>query len=79
MHGSKIENETLVLSQTRLSLQTESNKMADRQQLLQEFMSVTGANAERSQFYLEAAAWELHVRMFLLDYYFRFSSIVMTK
>eukprot|EP00112_Aurelia_sp_Birch-Aquarium-sp1_P012425 Seg2612.3 transcript_id=Seg2612.3/GoldUCD/mRNA.D3Y31 product="NSFL1 cofactor p47" protein_id=Seg2612.3/GoldUCD/D3Y31 len=37
--------------------------MADRQQLLQEFMSVTGANAERSQFYLEAAGWELHVAL----------------
>ena len=35
--------------------------MADKQQLLAEFMTVTGCDTERSQFYLEAAGWELHV------------------
>ena len=36
--------------------------MADKQEQLAEFMNVTGCDAERSQFYLEAAGWELHVR-----------------
>ena len=35
--------------------------MADKQQLLAEFINITGCDAERSQFYLEAASWELHV------------------
>lgn len=35
--------------------------MADKQQLLSEFIGVTGCDAERSQFYLEAAGWELPV------------------
>ena len=36
--------------------------MADQQQLLEEFINVTGSDAERAQFYLEAAGWQLHVR-----------------
>eukprot|EP00795_Rhopilema_esculentum_P012683 gene12683-3396_t len=37
--------------------------MADQQQLLEEFVSVTGSDAERAQFYLEAAGWQLHIAL----------------
>ena len=37
--------------------------MADQEQLVEEFKNVTGEDAERSRFYLEAASWELNVRM----------------
>lgn len=43
--------------------------MADKQQLLAEFMNITGCDAERSQFYLEASGWELHVKaLYLLNF-----------
>ena len=37
------------------------DNMADKQLQVENFMKVTGCDKERSQFFLEAAAWNLEV------------------
>ncbi|XP_013412074.1 NSFL1 cofactor p47 [Lingula anatina] len=39
------------------------DEMADHDSLVSEFSAITGADAERAQFYLEAAGWDLQLAM----------------